>query len=178
MAAADDVPPLPSRAWETGVLCILNPKPGVNGQGGEYNITKYVELNMKYEGVCWHARSGSINSGPGASDQWWNRDANYLETYVLKPVVPRFLMSNTGILLFGTSENGDVTVLHGNLPYKWTKTRHSRSCLTRSSRDSMCCWEICNKRKTLWSAFLATMSSGRWATLYWSSFQKIQCQVG
>ena len=42
----------------------------------------------------------------------------------------------------------------------------------------MCCWEICNKRKTLWSAFLATMSSGRWPTLYWSSFQKIHCQVG
>ena len=52
MAAADDVPPLPSRAWETGVLYILNPKPGVNGQGGEYIVTKYVELNMKYEGVC------------------------------------------------------------------------------------------------------------------------------
>merc|ERR1712063_84686 len=39
-----------------------------------------------------------------------------------------------------------------------TSFHSSRSCFTRSNCDSMCCCEICSKRKTLWSAFLAIMS--------------------
>merc|ERR1719469_1105755 len=39
-----------------------------------------------------------------------------------------------------------------------TSFQSSRSCFTRSNCDSMCCCEICNKRRTLWSAFLAIIS--------------------
>mmetsp|Transcript_50979 Transcript_50979/g.141096 ORF Transcript_50979/g.141096 Transcript_50979/m.141096 type:complete len:214 (-) Transcript_50979:1050-1691(-) len=39
-----------------------------------------------------------------------------------------------------------------------TSFQSSRSCFTRSSCDSMCCCEICSRRRTLWSAFLAIMS--------------------
>merc|ERR1712194_445429 len=39
-----------------------------------------------------------------------------------------------------------------------TSFQSSRSCLTRSSCDSMCCCEIWSSRRTLWSAFFAIMS--------------------
>jgi len=39
-----------------------------------------------------------------------------------------------------------------------TSFQSSRSCLTRSSCDSMCCCEIWSSRSTLWSAFFAIIS--------------------
>merc|ERR1719274_98350 len=39
-----------------------------------------------------------------------------------------------------------------------TSFQSSRSCLTRSSCDSMCCCEICSRRSTEWSTFFAIIS--------------------